>query len=85
MDTMQSLQRDGLFWLPNNPARKVGGRLTLDSQDGLQLQLFGSLQGVKELELDHMMPICIRAIAVNSERRFGFLGGKCKTPQSCYH
>ena len=67
MDTMQSLQRDGLFWLPNNPAMKVGGRLTFDPQDGLQLQLFDSLQGVKELELDHTMPICIHGITTQGQ------------------
>ena len=50
MDTMQSLQRDGLFWLPDNPTKKVGGRLTFDSQDGLQLQLIGSLQSIKDIE-----------------------------------
>ena len=47
MDTMQSLQRDGLFWLPNNPERRVGGQLTFDPQHGLQLQLFGSLQSIE--------------------------------------
>lgn len=51
MDTMQSLQREGLFWLPDNPTRKVGGRLTFDPQDGLQLQLFGSLLSIKDIEV----------------------------------
>lgn len=67
MDTIQSLQRDGLFWLPNHPERKVGGRLTLDPQDGLQLQLFGTLQGVKELELGDMIPICIHGITTQGQ------------------
>ena len=67
MDTMQSLQREGVFWLPDNPTRKVGGRLTFDPQDGLQLQLFGSLQGVKELELGDTMPICIHGTTTQGQ------------------
>ena len=59
---MDSIQKDGLFWLPHNPEKDVGGRLTFSPQDGLELHLFGSLRSNPNSRLHSSLPLLIHGV-----------------------
>ncbi len=46
---MKHFSSDGVFWLPQQPERRVAGRLTFDMQQGGQLSLIGSFSSYTDL------------------------------------
>ena len=46
---METLDLEGMFWLPANPDRKVAGRLTFNDADGPELRLIGSFHDPNEV------------------------------------
>ena len=59
---MDSIQKDGLFWLPHNPGREVGGRLTFSPPDGFELHLFGSLRSNLGGRSHDSLPLLIHGV-----------------------
>jgi hypothetical protein len=43
---MDDVEYSGLWWLPSNPENKVAGSLTFSNQNGIELKLIGSLEGL---------------------------------------
>ena len=68
---MDSIQKDGLFWLPHDPGREVGGRLTFSPQDGLELHLFGSLSSNPKLEPHNSLPLLVHGVTKSTPITLG--------------
>jgi len=68
---MNPVQIDGLFWLPHDSGREVGGRLTFSRQDGLELHLFGSLRSSPNSRLDNSLPLLIHGVTKSTPITLG--------------
>ena len=54
---METLDLEGMFWLPGNPGRKIAGRFTFNDADGPELRLIGSLHDPNEVLTRHSGPV----------------------------
>ena len=54
---METLELEGMFWLPGNPAKKVAGRFTFNDANGPELRLIGSLHDPNEVLSRHSGPV----------------------------
>ena len=54
---METLDLEGMFWLPVNPGRKVAGRLTFNDTDGPELRLIGSFHDPNEVLAGRSGPV----------------------------
>ena len=64
---METLDLEGMFWLPGNPGRKVAGRFTFNDADGPELKLIGSLHDPNEVLTRHSGPV----VSVPLEELYG--------------
>ena len=64
---METLDLEGMFWLPGNPDRKVAGRLEFSDADGPDLRLIGSFHDPNEVLTRRSGPV----IRVPLEEFFG--------------
>ena len=46
---MEAFKYNGIWWLPDNPGKRISGILTFHPEDGIFLNLIGSLKGIKEI------------------------------------
>lgn len=74
---MKSIEEDGVWFLPNNPEKKVSGRLTFSTDESPKLYLLDQLQ---EIKFDNTIPRGIEFDIIN-----GYLvNGKKVTLCHCY-
>lgn len=74
---MKSIEEDGVWFLPNNPEKKVSGRLTFSTDESPKLYLLEQLQ---EIKFDNTIPRGIEFDIIN-----GYLvNGKKVTLCHCY-
>jgi len=71
---IEEFEYDGIWWLPENPDKKVSGKLKFHPVEGLKLQLIGSFKGLKSLNI-FLQPPIILGITSN---------GKIITLYKCY-
>ena len=54
---MEELDLEGMFWLSDNPSKKIAGRLTFNDTDGSELRLIGSFHDPDQVLTSHSGPV----------------------------
>lgn len=71
---MEEFEYDGIWWLPENPDKKISGTLKFHPVEGANLELIGSFKGIEDLNTV-LQPDIISGITSN---------GKIITLYKCY-